>query len=87
MDECEKTINKFFTLKEGNYYQKMAFIHLLADQFKKFCMSQYLDPKILKHNDCVKHGLFRRKHLRDVRHKGNPVEMERRIIEEINNNK
>ena len=52
--ECQNTINKYFTLEEGNYYQKMAFIHILADQFRKFCSSFYLDPKTLIHNQDVK---------------------------------
>ena len=50
LNECENIINKFFTLPKGNYYQKMAFIHILADQFRKFCSSYYLNPEILIRN-------------------------------------
>ena len=70
--ECQNTINKYFTLKEGNYYQKMAFIHILADQFRKFCSSFYLDPKTLIHNQDAKilrlnrHRKFFRKKERNV---------------------
>ena len=52
--DCQNIINKYFTLEKGNYYQKMAFIHILADQFKKFCSSFYLKPKILIQNEEVK---------------------------------
>ena len=54
MEECETIINKYFSIKEGNYYQKVAFIHILADQFKKFCLSYYLRPDILKQNEKIK---------------------------------
>ena len=47
LDICQKIINKSFTLKQGNYYQKIAFIHILADQFRKFCSSFYLRPDVL----------------------------------------
>ena len=55
---CQNIINKYFTLEKGNYYQKMAFIHILADQFKKFCSSFYLKPNILIQNEEVKLGRF-----------------------------
>ena len=48
--ECETIIKKYFTMEKGNYYQKMAFIHILADQFRKFCSSFYLKPEILISN-------------------------------------
>ena len=54
IEECETLINKYFTIKDGNYYQKVAFIHILADQFKKFCLSYYLRPNILKQNERAK---------------------------------
>ena len=53
LDDCQKLINKYFTLEKGNYYQKIAFIHILADQFKKFCTSFYLKPEILLQNERV----------------------------------
>ena len=59
IEECETLINKYFTIKEGNYYQKVAFIHILADQFKKFCLSYYLRPNILKQSERAK-SLFQR---------------------------
>ena len=58
LSDCQKTIDKYFTLKKGNYYQKMAFIHILADQFRKFCSSIYLDPKILIENQNSKVSMF-----------------------------
>ena len=51
LKDCQNIINKYFTLEKGNYYQKMAFIHILADQFKKFCCSFYLKPEILIQNE------------------------------------
>ena len=48
---CQNIINKYFALPKGNYYQKNAFIHILADQFRKFCFSFYLKPEILHQNE------------------------------------
>ena len=47
IEQCQSIINKYFTLTKGNYYQKIAFIHILADQLRKFCLSFYLNPEIL----------------------------------------
>ena len=46
INQCETIINKYFSLPKGNYYQKIAFIHILADQFRKFCFNVYLKPEI-----------------------------------------
>ena len=54
MKDCQNTINKYFTLEKGNYYQKMAFIHILADQFKKFCYNFYLNPEELAKSELSK---------------------------------
>ena len=40
-EECEKIINKYFTVENQNYYQKMNFIKILSVQFKKFCENIY----------------------------------------------
>jgi len=56
LDICQKIINKSFTLKQGNYYQKIAFIHILADQFRKFCSSFYLRPDVLIQSEMDKRG-------------------------------
>ena len=78
LKECQNIINKYFTLKEGNYYQKMAFIHILADQFRKFCMSFYLDPKILMKNQEAK---IDRLNMYSRRHFGRrELNLERNII-------
>ena len=45
--QCENVINKYFTLPKGNYYQKIAFIRILANQFRKFCCNVYLNPQTL----------------------------------------
>ena len=54
INQCQTIINKYFTLPKGNYYQKNAFIHILADQFKKFCSSEYLNPQVLLQNERAK---------------------------------
>ena len=36
VEECEKIINKHFTVENQSYYQKMNFIKILSIQFKKF---------------------------------------------------
>ena len=61
INDCEKIINKYFFLKlpKGNYYQKNAFIHILADQFRLFCKSSYLNPEVLYQNGRAK---FYKKH-------------------------
>ena len=53
IEQCQSIINKYFTLTKGNYYQKIAFIHILADQLRKFCLSFYLNPEILLQNESV----------------------------------
>ena len=52
---CQNIIDKYFTLKQGNYYQKKAFIHILADQLRKFCFSFYLNPEVLLQNEKAKY--------------------------------
>ena len=39
--ECEKIINKYFNVKNQNYYQKMNFIKILSNQFKSFTESGF----------------------------------------------
>ena len=41
--QCEEIINKYFDIKEYNYYQKMNFIKLLSAQFIKFIENPHLD--------------------------------------------
>ena len=57
--QCETIINKYFTLERGNYYQKIAFIHILADQFRKFCFNVYLKPEVLNQNENAKNKNIR----------------------------
>ena len=40
-EECEKIINKYFNVKNQNYYQKINFIKILSVQFVKFTKSFY----------------------------------------------
>ena len=40
-NECEKIINRHFTVENQNYYQKMNFIKILSLQFKQFNESIY----------------------------------------------
>ena len=42
--ECEQIINRYFTVENQNYYQKMNFIKILSVQFKKFLGCIYLPP-------------------------------------------
>ena len=42
-EECEKIINKYFTVENQNYYQKMNFIKILAIEFKKFTNNYYMN--------------------------------------------
>ena len=44
--ECEKIINKYFTIENKNYYQKINFIKILSIQFKKFTENIYFNYKI-----------------------------------------
>ena len=39
--ECEAIINKYFKVKNQNYYQKMNFIKILSIQFRKFTESPF----------------------------------------------
>ena len=41
--ECERIINKYFTVENQNYYQKMNFIKILAVQFTKFTKNPFLN--------------------------------------------
>ena len=40
-EECEKIINKYFKVKNQNYYQKMNFIKILSNQFINFTESPF----------------------------------------------
>ena len=42
-EECEKIINKHFTVDNQSYYQKTNFIKILSVQFKKFTKSIYFN--------------------------------------------
>ena len=46
VEECEKIINKHFTVENQSYYQKMNFIKILSIQFKKFTKSIYFNYEI-----------------------------------------
>ena len=41
--ECEKIINKYFTVENQSYYQKMNFIKILSVQFRKFTNNVYFN--------------------------------------------
>ena len=45
-EECEKIINKHFTVDNQSYYQKTNFIKILSVQFKKFTKSIYFNYDI-----------------------------------------
>ena len=45
-EECEKIINKYFTVENQNYYQKMNFIKILSVQFKKFTNNIYINYEL-----------------------------------------
>ena len=46
VSEYDKIINKYFNVKNKNYYQKMNFIKILSVQFKKLHESIFLNLKI-----------------------------------------
>ena len=41
--QCEEIINRYFTGKNNNYYQKNNFIKILSVQFTKFCNNIYFN--------------------------------------------
>ena len=43
--ECENIINKYFTVENKSYYQKMNFIKILSVQFTKFTKNVYFNYK------------------------------------------
>ena len=51
--ECEQIINKHFTVKNQNYYQKMNFIKILAVQFTKFTKDVFFDCSIVANPDVI----------------------------------
>ena len=51
--ECEKIINRYFKVKNQNYYQKMNFIKILAVQFTKFTKNIFFDCNIVDNPDVI----------------------------------
>ena len=41
--ECEKIINKYFSIENPNYYQKINFIKILSSLFTKFTNNKFLE--------------------------------------------